>query len=1161
MNRLLSLTFLMLTFSGDVFPQNYLKQSILTQGNLPKLPSEASLSVQKMSDGIAYNGSYTFTLPLFPKQLSGHLPDISIYYNTKGIKVEDESGETGLGWSHSFSGTISRTVNGYDDFAYRGDLTSNKSIYFNNDIQFIDTVPYPFYQMSYNLNYASTGTQIREINVTGTDNQGSALYVPLARLSNTQIFNGNTTFTTNSTGGNDEGDHSVSKEFEPDVYNVQVPGFSSEFVIDKRGQVLEKNITGAKYSFSYVKQGGGSYKINWTITAPNGYVYEFEKTDRKTPTDRTSSLSVDIASLWFLTKIITPSKDVVTYHYSSKLLNNIANFTGRTETQIEGIPSSKALSPISGETWELDAISGRGLQITFRREPRIDVAFGSRIAAIYLHRIEQNVPVIDSVSFYYNYFVGTAAASGSTGVLPSSGYNTQWLTHRLRLDSVTLNHAQGSCETYGFRYNTGGLPAKNSLSRDLWGYFTNRMSTSLLPLTYVYLGMFSGPVQTFGIADRSPAARENVEAFALKKIIYPTRGETEFEYENNDYNVAKSRKFDFSGLNLFDPVSSNDLKFESTYPLVAFGNTQQSLSFFIPPTDQIVPNTPISCKLEVVASVNDSYYNQTPNFQVTYVKVYDQNGNVVYDGDRSLREIVRYYVDSNGKQYIIFSNMNLNPGKYRIDYSFDKNWQYISIFLQLKVSWPRTRSTIINYLKKQNGPGLRIKKILNWSSPGALVTSTYYKYSELTPGLSIKTGNDTTLPASFGTLINRPFHLTMKVARTCAGDFTSGGSLFSSMSMANPPEELGYSRIIEMQIGTHNDTINKIYDYYSEPNTIGNYDGMFVAGLRYTDFPVNGLLIKERSYRSNPEQLIYSKTYNYHYELKNEVWAFKYFRSNDNVIPDGCLGPDKVISGFTYPVLNSGYVKKTAEIDSVFDGASWLVTRTDYTYKDYNKSLVSKSSFINSKGKELVTYFSYPQDFPGTTAVDSMIRRNMINVVMNKAAFSGSNEVSRERVSYDFWSSLDIVAPYKNENSFGGNALESETIFEKYDQHGNILQFTTRNGVTTSLLWGYDGLYPVAKVVGATYDAAQQYISVSILNSPASSQVLRDEIDKVRRNLLSAMVTTYTYNPLVGITSETSHNGRTSYFEYDKAGRLSLVRDNENKVIKVINYKYADQGN
>jgi hypothetical protein len=54
-------------------------------------------------------------------------------------------------------------------------------------------------------------------------------------------------------------------------------------------------------------------------------------------------------------------------------------------------------------------------------------------------------------------------------------------------------------------------------------------------------------------------------------------------------------------------------------------------------------------------------------------------------------------------------------------------------------------------------------------------------------------------------------------------------------------------------------------------------------------------------------------------------------------------------------------------------------------------------------------------------------------------------------------------------------------------------------------------------------------------------------------------VSTYTYDPLIGMTSQCDANNKISYYVYDAANRLSLIRDQDNNILKKICYNYAWQ--
>jgi YD repeat-containing protein len=56
-------------------------------------------------------------------------------------------------------------------------------------------------------------------------------------------------------------------------------------------------------------------------------------------------------------------------------------------------------------------------------------------------------------------------------------------------------------------------------------------------------------------------------------------------------------------------------------------------------------------------------------------------------------------------------------------------------------------------------------------------------------------------------------------------------------------------------------------------------------------------------------------------------------------------------------------------------------------------------------------------------------------------------------------------------------------------------------------------------------------------------------LDEVRLFPSNASMTSWTYEPLFGKSSETGANGRITYYEYDKLGRPTIVRDQDGNIL------------
>lgn len=63
-------------------------------------------------------------------------------------------------------------------------------------------------------------------------------------------------------------------------------------------------------------------------------------------------------------------------------------------------------------------------------------------------------------------------------------------------------------------------------------------------------------------------------------------------------------------------------------------------------------------------------------------------------------------------------------------------------------------------------------------------------------------------------------------------------------------------------------------------------------------------------------------------------------------------------------------------------------------------------------------------------------------------------------------------------------------------------------------------------------------------------------VDEVRLFPKGAQMSTYTYDPLTGLTSQSDQNNQTTFYTYDALGRLSTIKDSEQNVLKKFEYHY-----
>ncbi len=67
------------------------------------------------------------------------------------------------------------------------------------------------------------------------------------------------------------------------------------------------------------------------------------------------------------------------------------------------------------------------------------------------------------------------------------------------------------------------------------------------------------------------------------------------------------------------------------------------------------------------------------------------------------------------------------------------------------------------------------------------------------------------------------------------------------------------------------------------------------------------------------------------------------------------------------------------------------------------------------------------------------------------------------------------------------------------------------------------------------------------------------DIDELREYPKGALMTTYTYTPLVGMSGQCDQDNRVSYYFYDGYNRMRYVKDQDGNILKTIQYHYMNQ--
>ena len=115
-----------------------------------------------------------------------------------------------------------------------------------------------------------------------------------------------------------------------------------------------------------------------------------------------------------------------------------------------------------------------------------------------------------------------------------------------------------------------------------------------------------------------------------------------------------------------------------------------------------------------------------------------------------------------------------------------------------------------------------------------------------------------------------------------------------------------------------------------------------------------------------------------------------------------------------------------------------------------------------------------------------------------------------------------------------------------------------KNGPTVVYIFGYEKQYPIAKIENATYLEVATALGITPEEMDAFNESNISSINSLRTmpSFTKAMITTYNYQPLVGITSVTDPKGNVLNYHYDAFNRLEFVKDKEDNILKEHKYNY-----
>ena len=270
------------------------------------------------------------------------------------------------------------------------------------------------------------------------------------------------------------------------------------------------------------------------------------------------------------------------------------------------------------------------------------------------------------------------------------------------------------------------------------------------------------------------------------------------------------------------------------------------------------------------------------------------------------------------------------------------------------------------------------------------------------------------------------------------------------------------------------------------------------------------------------------------------------------------VAPINLIANF---YIKTAWIKNQKVISKMYHNSSTTETIAETTKNNtnYKTSLEKMTSFDGSIQE---TSYQYALDKNNQKLIDANIIAIPLETttIRKKNAADAGKLISRAETKYD---NPNNKLPSSAISYDTQNTISEEVTFNRYDSKGNLEQYTTKEGIPVSVVWGYNKTQPIVKIEGATYDQISSYLSDIVSKSDAdvdaaSEQSLQNALDLFRNNtsLGNYQITTYVYDPLIGMKSTTPPSGIREFYKYDTAGRLDQIVDENGKVLKKYKYNY-----
>lgn len=1029
---------------------------------LPPSPNASSLGEY---GGIPLNkstGRPNIEIPLLEVSTQNLKIPISLSYTTDGFKVNQIASRVGLGWSLNAGGVITRTVSDGID-----------------ELSSVPTIPQDFENSVDNLAVCNFLLSV---------DQGSFDY----------------------------------EDMQPDVFSFNFNGYYGEFII-RNNQIFFLDYSNLLIESEFTNNGQTIDGFSFRITTPDGVKYYF---GGSSGTEYSASESFgfncgrykdfNIApTAWYLRKIIHPNDDSIEFSYSIVNLDYKASISqsqsrrqkfsevqafGCWDHEIEELippmeSSSTCIQRILNTGVRLESISTSSYsKVNFTYNTRQDLVGDYSVKDITL--INQNTSeIIKKISMDYysidcNLFPNTWNASDAE------------LKSRLFLKSIkNFDKNSSKSNDYIFEYNDiYNLPARLSYSCDHWGYYNGKNNQNLLYLDYPNINNLNTLYVLFdATADRNPDINYAQKGL-LSKIIYPTGGYENIEYEQNGYQETvggvTSEKY-FGGLRVkritknsgLNPGSGDEVK---RYYYTYLDDLDHSSA-----TNLLVPQMEY-LNLGTYKSTTTCGGSDCENSKADYYSL----------GSQSKYPLSLFNVSNICYPSVVESyGENFENGGVETHFDIEKNHPAYMLYGNDYMAFPALSNQLNGKIEFER----YFKGTVNNFTPIKDVTYNYLvdnRVSQLFHGYVIRKN------------YFEPCYLS--------GDLGSGyfsvlkydiPVMWSYLDIKITKEyDEGSGGLLNKQINFYHNSINNLSpSNIVSTNSIGqNLSLKIKYNDDYNSLPLPTWIqtLKDKNIKGIPVETIKIK------KIQNVDFVIG---GNINIYDDNDINIHFVYElKLEQPLVLSSFINSYVNTNGVFV--------FDNHYELANEFL-SYDNFGNSLSRRVANdhTVSFIWDYQQSLPIAKCINSSYSNMAYTSFEADGKGNWSFSSIP-----EVNATAPTGTKAYNLSNGSLTKTISNNNEY---IISYWRPTTLSALFITGTQSGYPIS---GSTING-WRYYEHKISGQTIATLTGVGLIDEVRLYPINAQMVTMTFEPLIGLTSQCVENNRITYYEYDAFNRLSII--------------------